>query len=219
MKKIILLLIIFLLITFSACKKSNETVINELSELSAKDLLNQLTNQDFTIQEENLSNKDDETIISFGKAFVNLYNGAVAEQEIVSFEKYIGNKNLRKFTDKILELSQKQELQGGHGINYGFKNEFKQVKLQHLEENLSYLELQFEFEGSGMSCKMLITAENKSLKLLDFYFGNKDGVDTFATGHPADRKINDPNLWKNEVWVKDIFNRLKEFEERLESED
>ena len=43
------------------------------------------------------------------------------------------------------------------------------------------------------------------------------GVDTFATGHPAERKINDPNLWKNEEWVKAVFNKLKEFEERLQS--
>lgn len=185
------------------------------SEETAKELLNQLSNQEFTIQEENLNELDDETIISFGKAFVNLYNGAVAEQETVSFQKYIGDKNLLEFTDKILELSTKQYLQGGIGINYGLENEFKQANVQHIEDNLYYLELPFEFEGSGMNSKMLITSEDKSLKLVDFYFGNKDGVDTFATGHHVERKINDPTLWENEEWVKDVFNKLKEFEEKL----
>lgn len=187
------------------------------SEQSTKDILNQLADQDFFIQGENLCNADDETIVEFGKSFVNLFNGAVAEQEKVSFEKYISNKSLLKFTDNMLELTQRQELQGGNAIIYGLKNEFNQAKLQHMDDNLCYLKLQFEFEGSGMSCKMLITAENKALKLVDLYFGSKDGADTFATGHPAERETNDPNLWENEEWVKGVFDNLKDFEERLGS--
>lgn len=225
MKKIILFMIILSIIVFPACKKSNkETKLDSVdsnnvdSEQPKKELLIKLANQEFTIQQENLANKDEETIINFGKSFVNLYNGSVAEQEIVSFEKYIGNKNLIKFTDKILELSKKQYLKGGIGINYGLENEFKEANLQLIKDNLYYLELPFEFEGSGMNSKMLITSENKSLKLVDFYFGNKDGVDTFATGHPAERKLNDPNLWENKGWVKDVSNKLKEFEDKLNDE-
>jgi beta-lactamase regulating signal transducer with metallopeptidase domain len=186
-------------------------------EQSTENVLNQLANQDFSIEGENLYNADDETIVEFGKAFINLFNGAVAEQKKVSFEKYISKKNLLKFTDKMLELTQKQDLLGGNTINYGLKNEFNQAKLQHMEDNLCYLELKFEFEGSGMGCKMLITTENKSLKLVDLYFGSKDGVDTFATGHPAEREINDSNLWENEEWVKGVFNKLEDFDERLGS--
>lgn len=232
MKKAILSFMIFSLMVFVGCNQTHDirddTIIREIqsdlaegsksvSEQSTKDVLNQLANQDFFIQGENLCNADDETIIKFGKSFVNLYNGAVAEQEKVSFEKYISNKNLLKFTDKVLELTQRQELQGGNAINYGLKNEFKQAKLQHMEDNICYLQLQFEFEGSGMGSKMLITSENKSLKLVDLYFGSKDGVDTFATGHPAEREINKPDLWKNEEWVKGVFDKLKDFEERIGS--
>ena len=47
--------------------------------------------------------------------------------------------------------------------------------------------------------------------------GSKDGADTFATGHPAERETNDPNLWENEEWVKGVFDNLKDFEERLGS--
>lgn len=183
-----------------------------IREHSTENVLNQLANQDFSIEGENFYNADDETIVEFGKAFINLFNGAVADQKKVSFEKYISKKNLLKFTDKMLELTQKQDLLGGNTINYGLKNEFNQAKLQHMEDNLCYLELQFEFEGSGMGCKMLITTENKSLKLADFYFGSKDGVDTFATGHPAEREINDSNLWENEEWVKGVFNKLEDFD-------
>jgi hypothetical protein len=89
-----------------------------------ENVLNQLENQDFSTQGENLCNADDETIVEFGKAFVNLFNGAVAEQKKVSFEKYISNQNLRKFTDKMLELTQKQDLIGGKAHSYGLKNEF-----------------------------------------------------------------------------------------------
>jgi hypothetical protein len=117
----------------------------------------------------------------------------------------------------MLELTQKQDLLGSNSINYGSENIFNQTKLQHIEDNLCYLELQFQFEGSGMVCKMLITTENEYLKLVDLYFGSKDGVDTFTTGHPAEREINDSNLWENDEWIRDVFDRLEEFEERLGS--
>gem|GEM_PF-6048413 len=111
-------------------------------------------------------------------------------------------------------------MQGGNDVNYGFENEFKQAELrQHPVDKLWYLELPFEFEGSGMVAKMLITSEDKALKLVDLYFGTKDGVDTFATGHPADRKIRDPHLWENEDWVKDVFIKLEDFEKMLEAQN
>lgn len=42
-------------------------------------------------------------------------------------------------------------------------------------------------------------------------------MDTFATGHPAEREINDPNLWENEEWVKGVLKKLEDFDERLGS--
>ncbi len=229
MKKTILSLMIFSLVVLMGCNPTHDLKDNAISGetqsdpagdnkaasgQSTKDILNQLANQDFFIQGENLGEADDETIVEFGKSFVNLFNGAVAEQEKVSFEKYISPKSLLSFTDKMLELTQRQDSQGGNAVVYGLKNEFNQVKLQHVDDNLCRLELQFEFAGSGMGCKMLITAENKSLKLVDFYFGSKDGVDTFATGHPAERETNDPKLWENGEWVKGVFDKLKNFAER-----
>ena len=196
---------------------NRETQSNPASEQSAENVLNQLANKDFSIKGKNLYSADDDTIVEFGKAFVNLFNGAVAEQKKVSFEKYISNNNLQEFTGKMLELTQKQDLLGRNVIIYGLNNEFNQAKVQHMEDNLCYLELQFEFQGSGMGCKMLITTENKSLKLVDLYFGSKDGVDTFTTGHPAEREINDSNLWENEEWVKGVFDKLEDFEEMLSS--
>ena len=196
---------------------NRETLSDPASEQSTENVLNQLANKEFSVEGENLGDADDDIIVEFGKSFINLFNGAVAEQKKVTFEKYITNKNLRKFTDSMLELTQKQDLLGGNTINYGLKNEFNQVNLQHMEDNFCYLELRFEFEGSGMGCKMLITTENKSLKLVDFYFGSKDGVDTFTTGHPAERGINDSDLWENEEWVKSVFDKLEDFEEKFGS--
>ena len=236
MKKTILVLIyIFLIMMFiTACNNSDkkENIIPKKKEIKEEEItseekeapeevesiLRQLENQDFSIHGSTISNLDEETIVDFGKAFVNLFNGAVKDQENVSFESYISNNNLLKFTDKMLDLTIEQDLQGRNDVSYGLSNEFQQVKLQDIGDNLTYLELEFQFEGSVMSCKMLITSEDKSLKLLDFYFGSKDGVDTFSTGHLAEREINDPNLWEDEGWVKDVFNKLSDYEKNLNIE-
>ena len=231
MKKIILIFMMFFLMMSAGCKQTKETKDNELSmevqststednkknsQQATEDLLDQLANRNFSIQGEKFSDADDETILEFGKTFVNLFNAGVAKQENVSFEKYISNKNLLKFTDEMLKLTQRQELQGDNAINYGLENEFGQAKLQHIGDNICYLELPFLFAGSGMTCRMLITSENKSLKLVDLYFGNKDGVDTFATGHSAVRKVDNPDLWNDEEWVRDVFDKLEYLGERLD---
>lgn len=181
---------------------------------SEVDVLSQLANQEFFIQGENLYNADDKTIVEFGKAFIDLYNGAVANQEKVSFEKYISNENLLKFTDKMLELTQKQDLLGKNIINYGLKNEFEQVELEYIQDNLCYMGVPFKFKGSGMRGSLLITSENKSLKLVDLYFGSKDGIDTFSTGHHSIRKVENPNLWNDKEWVRGVFDKLEDFESR-----
>ena len=179
--------------------------------------LKQLSGREYTIQEENLYETDDEFIIAFGQSFVNLFNGAVGEQEEVSFEKYISNPNLLKFADEMLELTQKQDSLGRNSVNYGLNNEFKKIKTDYINDNLCYLQLPYEFEGSGNSCKILVTSEDNTIKIIDFYFGSKDGIDTLSTGHPADRKLDNPNLWNNEEWVRDVFSKLEELEEELNS--
>lgn len=198
--------------------KSDVTEESQTSSNQPKgDALSKLASQEFFIQGEKLGEDDDEIIIEFGKSFVNLYNGAVGKRKMVSFENYITNQNLKEFTDKTVELTQKQGSQGGLAVVYGLDNKFNRIELKHIGENLSYLELQHEFSGSGMMSRMLITSEDKSLKLIDLYFGNKDGADTYATGHHVSREINDPNLWEDEEWVEDVFHKLLEFEEALDS--
>ena len=238
MKKTIMILMISSLMGLTGCietedikdnalSKETQSVLDEGSdegskamatpESKTKDVLDHLANQEFLIQGEHLSSADDETVIEFGKAFINLYNGAVAEQEKVSFEKYISNKNLEEFTDKMLELTQRQDVQGGNAIHYGLENKFEQVTLRHIKDNVYYLELPFQHESSSMGSRMLITAVNNALKIVDLYFGSKDGVDTYATGHPAEREMNDPDLWKNEEWVKRVFDKLEEFSGMLDA--
>ena len=190
---------------------------SEPSEKSVAEILGDLANQEFSIKEDQISDDDYKTIVTLGKAFVNLYTGAVAEQETVSFENYISNNNLLRFTDKMLELTQKQELSGRNAVNYGLENEFKEVEYKKLDENLCYLKIPFQFLGSGMTCQLLVQSENKSLKIVDLYFGNKDGVDTIATGHPANRKVDNPKLWDNEEWVQSVFEKLQKYESDLNS--
>lgn len=61
---------------------NRETGSNPASEQSTENVLNQLANKGFSIEGENLCNADDDTIVEFGKAFVNLFNGAVAEMVV-----------------------------------------------------------------------------------------------------------------------------------------
>ncbi len=146
--------------------------------------------------------------LTFGKVFVNLYTGVVAEQEKVSFENYISNENLLEFVNKMLELEQKKELKGGIGVIFGLENEFKGVEFKNLNENLCHLSLYFSNQGAGMSCKMLIQSEKKSLKIVDLYFGNRDGVDTIVTGHHKVRKLDNPKLWDDQEWIDGVLKSL-----------
>lgn len=63
-----------------------------------------------------------------------------------------------------------------------------------------------------MTCKLLVQSSNKSLKIVDLYFGYKDGVDTFTTGHPAERRIDNPQIWDDQEWVDDVFEKLELYE-------
>jgi hypothetical protein len=69
-----------------------------------------------------------------------------------------------------------------------------------------------------MTCKLLVQSSNKSLKIVDLYFGYKDGVDTFTTGHPAERKIDNPQIWDDQEWVDDVFEKLELYESVLSVE-
>lgn len=178
---------------------------------SSTEVLRDLANQQFPIEEDQIS----DVVAVFGKTFVNLYTGAVAEQETVSFENYISNEKLLNFTNKMLELEQQKELKGGIGVTFGLDNEFKDVEFKELDEDLYYLRLQFSNQGSVWGCKMLVQSENKSLKIVDVYSGNKDGVDTIVTGHPAVRKVDNPKLWDEQKWVNAVFEKLEKYESEL----
>ncbi len=194
---------------------SNREASFESPKKSVAEILSDLANQKFLIKEDKISDCDYETIANFGKAFVNLYTGAVAKQERVSFENYISNENLLKFVNKMLELEQKKELKGGIGVIFGLENEFNELEFRILNENLCYLNLYFSNQGSGMSCKMLVQSEKKSLKISDLYFGNKDGVDTIVTGHHKVRKLDNPELWDDQEWINGVFEKLEKYEYEL----
>ncbi|MBA9084172.1 hypothetical protein FHR92_000626 [Fontibacillus solani] len=191
---------------------SNIEASVESPEPSATERLSELVNKQFSIEGDQIGENDYASMEDFGKAFVNLYTGAVAEQEAVSFEHYIANSNLLTFTNKMLALEQQQELKGGIGVIFGMDNEFKEVELNKLGDNLYYVNLTFTNQGSGMSCKLLVQSVNKSLKIVDLYFGNKDGVDTIATGHPSERKLDNPNLWDDSKWVDAVMEKLEKYE-------
>ncbi|MGG4146568.1 hypothetical protein ABEW34_26010 [Paenibacillus algorifonticola] len=189
-----------------------EEISLEIPEKSAAEILKDLADQPFSVNGNQMSDDDQETVVAFGQAFVNLYTGAVAEQETVSFRNYISNENLLKYTNKMLELEQRKELKGAVSVHFGLENEFKEAEFKKLDGNLYYVSLPFSNQGSGMNLQVLVQAENKALKIVDLYFGNKDGIDSIATGHPADRKLHDPKLWDDQVWVDGVFEKLEKIE-------
>ncbi|WP_339209237.1 hypothetical protein MHH56_15740 [Paenibacillus sp. FSL K6-3182] len=117
-----------------------------------------------------------------------------------------------KFTNKMLELEQRKELKGEFSVVFGLEKKFAEAEFKQLDENLYYVNLPFSNQGSGMSFKMLVQTENKILKIVDLYFGNKDGVDTIVTGHPAVRKLHDSKLWDDQEWVDGVFEKLEKIE-------
>ncbi|WP_029192397.1 hypothetical protein [Paenibacillus harenae] len=100
-----------------------EEVSFEMPEKSAVDILRDLANQQFSIKGNQISDDDQETVLTFGKAFVDLYTGAIAEQQEVSFKNYISNENFLKFTNKMFELERRRELTGGIGVIFGLGND------------------------------------------------------------------------------------------------
>lgn len=176
-------------------------------------------NRNYKEMEKNLTSDENmESIITFSKDFINLFNGAVANQVTVSFEDYIFNKNLLIFTDKMLELTQKQELLGYNDIIYGGNNDFKEIECNKIEENVYYLKVPFSFQGSGMICQLLVENILKHLEIVDFYFGAQDGVDTIATGHIMERKVNNTELWNDEHWVNSVFEKMLAYDAKLEEQ-
>lgn len=206
---VIMLAVASVQITNSKNTPSGEEASLELPEKSAAEILGDLANQQFSILGSQIRDDDKETVVAFTKAFVNLYTGAIAEQQTVSFNNYISNGNLLEYTNTMLELEQRQEVKGAVRFIFGLENEFKQAELQKLDGNLYFVELPFSNQGAGMSLKLLVQAENKALKIVDLYFGNKDGVDTIVTGHPAVRKLQDPKRWDDQVWVDGVFEKLE----------
>lgn len=176
-------------------------------------------NRNYKEMEKNLTSDESmESIIKFSKDFINLFNGAVANQVTVSFEDYISNENLLIFTDKMLELTQKQELLGYNDIIYGGNNEFKEIECNKIAENVYYLKVPFSFQGSGMVCQLLVENILKHLEIVDFYFGTQDGVDTITTGHIMERKVNNTELWNDEHWVNGVFENMLAYDAKLEEQ-
>ncbi|MNC38114.1 hypothetical protein D3C75_867050 [compost metagenome] len=211
MKKFTLVITIFVFLALVGCSQNTEDDILTPAT-TAEEILNSLSNLQYSIKGDQISKDEYAWMEDFGQSFVNLYTGAVAEQQTVSFENYIANENLLAFTNKMLALEQQQELKGGIGVIFSLENDFEEVEINKLDDNLYYLHLTFSNQGSGMSCKLLVQSVNKSLRIVDLYFGNKDGVDTIATGHPSERKLDNPKIWDDQEWVDGVMKKLDQIE-------
>ncbi|MNW45641.1 hypothetical protein D3C74_229110 [compost metagenome] len=66
-----------------------------------------------------------------------------------------------------------------------------------------------------MNCKLLVQSVDKTLKIVELYFGNKDGVDTIASGHPSERKLDNPNFWVDQEWVDGVMEKLEQYRNAL----
>lgn len=159
-------------------------------------------------------------IVDFSKSFINQFNGEISgEKESGDLENFISNENLLQFANKMIELTQKQKEQGSSANNYGSNNEFGEIKVQNTKQGIYFVEVPFQYQGSGMTCRLLIKKENQKMEIRDFYFGTMDGIDTIATGHYTEREINDPDIWGNEQWVNEVMKKVIEYEDKLKKKD
>lgn len=159
---------------------------------------------------------DDERVVIFAQDFIDQFNGTIAGLEEINLAEYIGNSNLLVFAEKMILLTQRQVELGMNAVIYGAENEFNDVKYEEIEKDIYYVKIQFRYEGSGMTCQLIIKKTEDDLEIMDFYFGTKDGVDTISTGHPAERTVDNPNLWNEEDWVMSVNERMIEYEGKLQ---
>lgn len=193
--------------------KQQETVID-------MQVSNSLTGSDPTaIAREDLGQtepQDDEAAAAFAQDFINQFNGTIAGREKIDLTEYIGNSNLLAFAEKMIVLTQKQVQLGKSAVIYGAENEFGDVECGKIDADLYYVKVPFSYEGFGMTCQLVIQKQEAGMEIKDFYFGTKDGVDTISTGHSADRKVDNPNLWDEEDWVANVFEKLNDYERELQ---
>lgn len=188
---------------------------NQTETKSASDSIEALEEKEYPVDKDNSTEESKDEIILFAQNFVNLFTAAIGEGEEVSFANYIENANLLKFANQVVKLESIKELKGENAVNYSIENEFNDTEFKVIDENHSYLKLSFSNQGSGMVSQILVKKESDKIYIADFYFGNKDGAGTIATGHHTDRKLDNPNLWNDETWVKEVFEKLEKYESEL----
>lgn len=159
--------------------------------------------------------QDDESAVAFAQDFINQFNGTIAGREKIVLTEYIGNTNLLAFAEKMIVLTQKQVQLGMSAVIYGAENEFGDVECERIDADIYYVKVPFSYEGSGMTCQFVIQKQEAGMEIMDFYFGTKDGVDTISTGHSAERKVDNPNLWDEEDWVTSVFEKLNDYGRHL----
>lgn len=118
---------------------------------------------------------DEEWIASYVQGFIDEFNGTIAGQNDIELAGYIKNQNLLSFAQKMIELTQKQEQKGMNAVIYGGENEFDDITCEEISQNLYYINAKFCYEGSGMSCQLLIKKQNEELEIADFFLVHQMG--------------------------------------------
>lgn len=213
------ILFIVLLLSLMGCG-INGMENNAISEQSTEDdsvLEEKLVSEKAEPQEENVADISDEQLMEeFCQSFINLFNGAIGSDKTVELEDYISNKALLSYAYKIIELTQKQEELGMNMAIYGMDNEFGKTEISEISADIYYIKVPFTYQGSGSICQFIIQKNNSNMYVLDFYFGNQDGVDTLVTGFSANHKIDNPDIWNESEWIDNIEKKLLEYEAKLE---
>lgn len=194
---------------------TNSNQSNEENSQNPSDKLDELEKKEYFVEEDKSVEKSKDKIIIFAQNFINLYTGSIGKAEEVSFENYISNENLLKYVNEVVKLETIKNLEGNNAVNYDLDNEFNEIEFKPINENLSYLKIMFSNNGSGMVSQMLIKKTGKNISIVDVYSGNKDGADMRATGHHTERKVDNPDLWDDEAWVKKVFEKLEKYEDEL----
>ncbi len=213
MNKRFVVLVLLLMIVVSGCGVKSDNEEKSSNTMQINDESNSMIT-DTSVENNNIVNDPNEyqIMIEFSQNFINSFNGGIAGSEIADLKEYIKNENLLNFSYKMVDLTRKQIEAGGSSVIYGGDNEFGEAEVKELSGEIYYLELPFQYEGSGMKCKLLIKVIDENMEIVDFYFGSQDGIDTIATGHLSERTLDDPELWNDNGWVSEVFEKIDIYE-------
>lgn len=159
-----------------------------------------------------------ENCVNLCKGVIEGYFEGIESEDALSHSQLFYSENLFEYTKKKAEVVRAMREKHDVGMN-AEKVSFEVIETKKLD-NAYYIHLQVGIEGAFSNCYLLVAKDKDTFKVADIYFEMKDGIDGYTTGLlNSDRKIDNPEIWNNEIWVESVMDRLSEYEEGVLAEN